>query len=114
MADYSFWVASSGVESKSISATEGDTISFYARGTDPPTSVIVQSSTPGVPSKALFDRTEIPVPPTGSDPQVVRYGGTGRATFFVELPPTTKAPEGTPTKGSINVGSGGLGHGTHR
>jgi hypothetical protein len=98
---YTFWVSANGVEPKTIRAKKGDTIVFTAVDKASPTRVCVHGTNPA----GLFGKTVIPVPtPPGDDVPTVKYETSALPeTFYIVL----CDGQFTPSKGTINVGSGG-------
>ncbi|MCU0685324.1 MAG: hypothetical protein MUF34_24305 [Polyangiaceae bacterium] len=97
---YTFWVSENGVEPKTIRAKKGDTISFTALERASPKTVCVRGGNPA----GLFGKTVLPVPTESDDLPTVKYDTNAQSeTFYIVL----CDGEVTPTKGTINVGSGG-------
>ena len=116
MAKYSFSVTRQGVVGDPVRAVNGDLIYFVADGANPPPasgSLVVTSDTHGVTANQLFDRTHVALRGNEVCEQVRARPGRDQTFYFEVGPDWGDAVAGQgggeyiPTKGKINVGSGG-------
>jgi hypothetical protein len=119
MARFDFKVTARGVEAKTVEAKHGDEVYFMPDRDNPPPAngrLGVTSLTAGVNSSVLFNEVEVPLSGDNAVPRQVQVDPGGTRIFAFEIGPDWDggvSGQGgggwIPTRGKINVGSGGGG-----